>query len=142
MAEPLSIASGVIAVVAAAIQVGKVLEDLVHGLVRVPHELSELLDEVSQLRIVFSHLVHSEDVPEESVSAISRLTANGITKLRELERFAESFIRSGYPNIILTDKIRWRKERRKMTDLKNALYSIRCNLSVLLIAKAVYVPLW
>ncbi|KAH0535963.1 hypothetical protein FGG08_007137 [Glutinoglossum americanum] len=137
MVEPLSIVSGVIAVVTAATQVGKILEDLVRGLVRVPHELSELLDEVSQLRIVFSHLVHSEDVPEESVSAISRLTANGITKLRELERFAESFIRSGYPNIILTDKIRWRKERRKMKDLKNALYSIRCNLSVLLIAKAV-----
>src|SRR2546421_5002527 len=104
MAEPLSITTSIIALLG----VTKSLRDCISSIAKAPKELSELLEEVSQLEMVFLDVGGGRNhIPEESMLAVSGLLDRAMVKLRKLTDLTRNSVRTESSDIILADRIRF-----------------------------------
>ena len=129
MADPLSVAASIIAVVGAADEVTNGLRRL-KAARHAPESLRDLLEEISQLEMVLNGIKSGVLSPENPPVELASLIREAGSKLLELRSLIEyTLTKAGVSDEI--DRWQWLRKGNEVERLRNQLSTIRLNLVAL-----------
>lgn len=139
MADPLSVAAGVVGLLSAAAQVSLILTDIISKTRHAPRECQRVLIDVEDIRNVLTQLqlytMGAKQAPRSNralimVDQVAATLASCILTFDELKLFTEGLYRESTMGIL--DRLRWVTKQRDIEDYQSRLGIHKSSLTLML----------
>jgi hypothetical protein len=138
MADPLSLATGIVSVIALTTAASKALHRLIVSMRQAPEALLSLSNELADLAVVILEVKHvidsGKDLPPRSRERLAMLLLRSKPKVDEIERLATDLTRAGSKNILNFSRMSFIEGKAKAASIQKDLRVFRLNIAAVLAA--------
>jgi hypothetical protein len=138
MADPLSLATGIVSVIALTTAASKALHRLIVSMRQAPQALLSLSNELADLAVVIlevKNVVDSgKDLPPRSRERLAILLMRAKPKVDEIEKLATDLTRAGSKSRLNFSRMTWMDGKAKAAGIQKELRVFRLNIAAILAA--------